>query len=178
MNAYNRDDGPNHELLLKRVVSSASDCVGRRLSAVQYEATASDIASDEWLCGGEVQLSFDDNLEDLHVTCDENAGWPLHFSVRTDRKSYWNKGVLQPLSANHLPLWKSCIGAILTDVAVYGFEQTPCVVVMRIGHTSVAIGSACGGLDPVVFGDGDDILVEPFNSESRAMQGMKLYWTC
>ncbi len=168
--------------LAARVVDPLVHLLGKRLLAARYwplknEMTAGDLPGPWHYLGGEVELLFD-GREPVRITWDENAGWAEHFSLRVHSSSSFMPDTLVLLDASDSAVWKPVIGTRVSSVEVFGFNNTPAVVVFRFEAGVVLVGVGYGSSHKFLFGDGDDVIVMT-NDEATArgeLNDMQSLW--
>ncbi len=132
----------------ERVTGPLADLIGKRLLAARYwplksEMTADDLRWPWHYLGGEVELLFD-GRQPLRITWDENAGWAEHFSVQVVQSS-----AFVPASASMV--WKPVVGAAVSSIEVFGFNQTPALAARcpRFGCIPRGRDAALRGIEDV-----------------------------
>jgi hypothetical protein len=153
---------PFYEMLLRTLawLSTLADLISKRLLAVRYwhlefEMTAGDLHGPWHYLGGEVELLFDGH-EPLRITWAENAGWAEHFSVQVVRSSKFVPDALVQLDASSSAVWEPVIGKAVDTVEVFGFNDTPAVVLLQFNPGAVLVGVGYGSRSrKLLYGDGD-----------------------
>lgn len=164
MDYDDRSHASSHEKRLEeRVLQALRPAVGAELVSVSYgvlegECEPQELHEPNFYFGGEITLGFrGDNHGNVQVvvTWDENAGWPLHFSIQARTNTSSVHGGLEALDGSTVPVWKPHFDTKLRAVRVHGFQETPHVLEFLFDSASIAIATS----SQLTIGDGDDVTI-------------------
>lgn len=153
----------------------AASLVNDTLTRVVYEpllheATAHDIASDDFFLGAQILLHFERSgaicVSWQSYRCDDPA---VAFALYLDPIPAFGPGTVEHYDASHINPWPKFVGQAIRSSSLFGYSETPFVLELSTKSATVYIG--CGYERR--FGDGDDVHVADAIDESYLT---RLHW--